>query len=248
MACAARLAERHWSLILCDVNASKLAELADSASYQLGQVEILAGDIADPSFPSRLNALIKDRKLNAFVHTAGLSPTMADSARILAVNFDATVRLVRVARPRMAVGGCAVLIASSAGHQMDFAEFNTAIAEVVGGDDASALLVHSPTAGHAYALSKRAVQKLVEREAVAFGKLGARIVSVSPGQIDTPMARAELKAHPMMRAALSKSPLGRLGQAGEIASVVAFLCSPEASFVSGCDIKVDGGLLAALDS
>jgi NAD(P)-dependent dehydrogenase (short-subunit alcohol dehydrogenase family) len=71
-------------------------------------------------------------------------------------------------------------------------------------------------------------------------------MSISPGLIDTSMGRAEQKAHPRMDEMLKKTPLGRYGEAREIATVAAFLCSPAASFVSGSDIKVDGGVLAVL--
>jgi NAD(P)-dependent dehydrogenase (short-subunit alcohol dehydrogenase family) len=98
----------------------------------------------------------------------------------------------------------------------------------------------------AYPLSKRAVIRLVAHEATAFGARGARIVSISPGLIDTAMTRSEQTASAQMKSLLARTPLARLGTADEIASVAIFLCSKDASYITGCDIRVDGGMLASL--
>jgi NAD(P)-dependent dehydrogenase (short-subunit alcohol dehydrogenase family) len=172
---------------------------------------------------------------------------MANAARIFEVNYDATVRLTDAILPHMAQGACAVLIASSSGYDAKELGFDDAIKALGTGDDSSPLVEKAnDNSGFAYMLSKRGVQMLVERMAPAFGARGARIMSISPGLIDTAMGRAEQKEHPQMDVMLQKTPLGRYGNPEEIATVAAFLCSPAASFVSGSDIKVDGGVLAVL--
>ncbi len=100
----------------------------------------------------------------------------------------------------------------------------------------------------AYPLSKRAVQLYAAAMAPAFGKMGARIVSLSPGIIDTDMARLEGRAGPEMARMIEVTPLGRSGNPAEIASVVSFLASPAASYINGTDILVDGGTVAGINA
>jgi NAD(P)-dependent dehydrogenase (short-subunit alcohol dehydrogenase family) len=170
---------------------------------------------------------------------------MADPARILTVNYDATVRLVELVRPRIAAGSCAVLIASMSAYFVDTPEIDTAIAALEGPSSA-ALLPFAPSPQMAYPVSKRAVMKLAAREAAAFGARGARIASISPGIIDTAAARAEQAVSEQMNAMIARTPLSRKGEPEEIAEVAAFLCSPAARFISGRDLLVDGGLMASM--
>jgi NAD(P)-dependent dehydrogenase (short-subunit alcohol dehydrogenase family) len=100
--------------------------------------------------------------------------------------------------------------------------------------------------GAAYSIAKRGVIRACQRWAPQWGKRGARIVSLSPGLIDTPMMQMELSKTPGMKVMLELTPLGRLGTPEEIAATVDFLCSGEASFISACDILVDGGCIAAM--
>jgi NAD(P)-dependent dehydrogenase (short-subunit alcohol dehydrogenase family) len=244
-ACAAKFAADGWPLLICDLDAGRLEAVA--APWRAGgaTVETLAGDMAAEDYPERLVAAIGGRPIGAVVHTVGLTPTMADPARILTVNYDATVRLVEVVRPRIAAGSCAVLIASMSAYFVDSPEIDAAIASLEGPSSA-ALLPFAPSPQMAYPVSKRAVMKLAAREAAAFGARGARIASISPGIIDTAAARAEQAVSEQMNAMIGRTPLSRKGAPEEIAEVAAFLCSPAGSFVSGRDILVDGGLMASM--
>jgi NAD(P)-dependent dehydrogenase (short-subunit alcohol dehydrogenase family) len=243
---AVRFATRGQPLIMCDMSAERLDALASELKTRGAQVSTLAGDLAAPDFPERLLALVGDGEIAALIHTAGLSPTMADPERILEVNYFATERLLDAVAPRMAKGGCAVLISSSSGYMIPVAEMIAAVKAMVhgGGRDAVAPYLQSPQA--AYPISKLGVMKLVAKESVRFGARGARIVSIAPGFIDTEMSRAEAQASEQMRAMMTRVPLQRMGSGDEIASVAEFLCSPAASYISGCDIKVDGGALGEM--
>src|SRR5207247_11264664 len=100
--------------------------------------------------------------------------------------------------------------------------------------------------GLAYAWAKHGVIRAAARAALTWGRRGGRVNSVSPGLIDTGMGRQEFEAQPFMQVMLDNTPLGRLGEADEVAAVVAFLVSDDASFISGVDILVDGGGLEGL--
>jgi NAD(P)-dependent dehydrogenase (short-subunit alcohol dehydrogenase family) len=113
-----------------------------------------------------------------------------------------------------------------------------------------------PDPGMTYRLAKRGVIRLSERAAVIWGERGGRVVSLSPGLMVTEMGRLELDGNPIKTWMMELTPLrvrdpGRdtvlPGRAEDIASAVAFLCSDAASFVSGCDLRDDGGLIAAMD-
>jgi NAD(P)-dependent dehydrogenase (short-subunit alcohol dehydrogenase family) len=246
-ACAHRFAADGWSMILCDLDEERLRTLAAPLHAPGLQIDLLAANVASEEFLPRLAKMIGNRPIGAVVHTAGLSPTMGTPEQIMAVNYDASVRLVALIRHRMATGGCAVLIASSSGYATTQPEVLAAIDAIPDDGDGSSLLPFAGgSSGYSYSISKKAVQRLVERQAMAFGKQGARIMSISPGLIDTPMGRAEQKAHPQMDQMLSVTPLGRYGTSDEIAKVALFLCSSGSSFLSGSDIKVDGGVLASM--
>jgi NAD(P)-dependent dehydrogenase (short-subunit alcohol dehydrogenase family) len=94
----------------------------------------------------------------------------------------------------------------------------------------------------AYAWSKKGVQLEAAKAAVIWGPRGGRVVSLSPGLIDTPMGRLEFANQPTMKSMVENTPLGRQGRADELAAVAAFLLSDDASYVSGVDLLVDGAL------
>ncbi len=97
---------------------------------------------------------------------------------------------------------------------------------------------------------------MCESAAVSWGERGGRVLSLSPGLIDTEMGRLELVNNPIKHRMAELTPVHTLsdgsdtilpGCAQDIASAVEFLCSDRASFISGCDIRVDGGLIGAMN-
>jgi NAD(P)-dependent dehydrogenase (short-subunit alcohol dehydrogenase family) len=243
---AKRFAAQGRPLLLCDVSAEKLDAFAAQLRGEGAAVTTLAGDISAASLPQDLIDALGDAPLHALVHTAGLSPTMADPLRIFEVNYFATERLVAALLPRFENGGCAVLISSMSGYLLRDPAMVEAVKDLLAGKGSEGVERFATDPGMGYTLSKRAVIGLVGREAAAYGARGLRICSIAPGFIDTPMSRAEQQESEQMRQMITMTPAGRLGVGDEIASVAEFLCSPGASYISGCDIPVDGGILGRL--
>lgn len=243
-ACAEALSAAGWPLLLCDLDGRRLEIVAQSLRTRQA-VECLLGDVAEADFARSLTGAFNGRTVGAFVHCAGLSPTMASPERILQVNLAAPMRLVNAIRPSLMRGACAVLFASNAGHLLG-SVLDEELRKITSPEAVGSLLHCASTSEAAYSLSKRGVILLVRREAVAFGRQGTRIVSLSPGIIDTPMSQAEMAATPMMREMLANAALPRMGRAREVAAVAEFLCSSAASFITGTDVLVDGGEVASI--
>lgn len=240
---AMRLAAAGRRLLLCDLNEAPLQELAGTLRETGADVAVLTGDLAAPDYGDKILGNLGDSPIGILIHTAGLSPTMADARRILEVNLFAARRLVEAVRPRMARGGSAVLISSCSAYMIPHGAFEAQLTAWLTSGDTAPLMTATTTPESAYPASKRGIIALVAHEAAAFGALGARINSIAPGFIDTAMSRAEMQVSEQMVRMIAQVPLGRLGEGDEIASVAEFLCSPAASYVTGCDIKVDGGIL-----
>lgn len=189
--------------------------------------------------------------IRAVVHTAGLSPVQASPERIVAVDVLGTAYLLDAFAEVVGRDAVMVCIASMAGTMTRLpAEIERALATTPTSELASLPILDPKTMerGAAYGIAKRANQVRVAAASVPFGRKGARIVSISPGIISTPMGQAELAgpSGEMMRKMIQMSGTQRLGTPEDIAAVVEFLVSPAASFITGTDILVDGGVVAGL--
>jgi NAD(P)-dependent dehydrogenase (short-subunit alcohol dehydrogenase family) len=246
-AIATAFAEAGRPLLLADLRREPLDEMALALGEKV-PVDIVSGDISITDYAAKLLAALGGRPISVLAHAAGVSPSMADGQRIFDINFNATRRLVESLLPHMAPGGVAVLIASNSGQIIARPLFDWAVKRMIAGKRPLLGSLMLRSARTAYPLSKRAVQLYAQAMSPAFGKAGARIVSLSPGIIDTEMGRLENEAGPEMQRMIDITPLGRSGKAEEIASVVSFLASSHASYISGTDILVDGGTIAGIEA
>jgi NAD(P)-dependent dehydrogenase (short-subunit alcohol dehydrogenase family) len=254
-ACADRLAAMVDTLLLVDLDEQSVTQAAkDLAGVGAAMVEPVTMDVSDPDAVARLASRVDELgTLRAVAHAAGISPTMADWRRILTVDLVGTAMLAEALRPLATAGTAMVCFASMAAQLATSSQDDAAIAVLDRPQDNEFLeRLHEAVGpsledtGMAYGWAKRGVQRFVQREATRLGPQGARICSISPGIIDTPQGRQEASTHEVMAEMVRRTPLGREGRAEELAAVVAFLLSDEASFVTGTDVLVDGGVCANL--
>jgi len=240
--CAKVLAEAGWELVLCDMAAGKLEEVAAELP---GNPTTLVLDLTAPDLASRLDAALAGRKLGGVVHCAGISPTMAGPEKIMAVNLAASTALMDALETRMAQGGSVVLFASNSAHMIGPVIDDRIAQALESGNLDSLVALSQGAAAMAYGISKRGVMVLARREAIRKAAINVRVNSLSPGIIETPMALQEMEQQPAMPIMIEQSPARRMGRPEEIGAVVRFLLSDQSSFVIGTDILVDGGEMTA---
>jgi NAD(P)-dependent dehydrogenase (short-subunit alcohol dehydrogenase family) len=215
------------------------------------------GDVGGEEVLDTLTRHAADRGgFGVLIHTAGLGPS-APWRAVMEVNCIASVKLLDRLAPQARDGSVAVLIASVAGHMLPSnPRVDALLAEPLSPrfcDKLEPLLAElAGVAGAkaygtlAYFVSKKKVVDLCVEHAAAWGAVGARIVSISPGMTYTPMGRQEAELDPLSAQMVTATPLGRWCTPMEIALTAEFLVSPAAAFITGSDIKVDGGSVAAV--
>lgn len=241
-------------LVLADFN----AEILDTVTDKLrGEGYEVTPQVTDVSARESVSALARQAaalgEVRQVVHTAGVSPTLAPIPTILAVNLLGVALIVEEFGQVIAHGGAGVVISSMSAHL--FPGFTPEMAAQLATTPADQLLglaITDPasfaSAGLAYSFTKRANLVQVQAASVAWGARGARINAISPGIIDTAQGQSELQGESgaTMRAMVDGSNAKRLGTPADIANAVEFLLNPAASFVSGIDLLVDGGAIAAM--
>jgi len=255
LAAAKRLAKR-GTVLLCDINAPLLEKETAQLRSEGLKVQSQVCDISDKASVEALAAAAAALgKVRGLANFAGVTPTVPDWKKAVRVDLVGTRYVLDAFLPYMEPGSAAVAIASMAGHlsprMLDNILRDPLAEDLIEKLNAAIISRVNPAQapGTAYTLSKRGVLIMVELLASTWGEHGCRIVSLSPGTCDTEDARQALaNADESTLRAVRMVPVGkRLGRPEEIAAVVDFLLSDEASFISGTDIRVDGGIVAVMN-
>jgi NAD(P)-dependent dehydrogenase (short-subunit alcohol dehydrogenase family) len=241
------------TLVLADVNEGALRSAADELRAEGYRIVEQVTEVSDQTSVGALaEGAANLGGVEVLVHTAGVSPVQAPVEAVLRVDLLGTALMLDAFGAVIAPGGAAVFVASMAGtmapHQSDleFRLATTPTAELLDLPELSGDVMLDPAT--AYMMAKRANQVRVRAAALVWGHRQARVNSISPGIISTPMGNVELDGPhgEFMRAMVTGSPTGRVGTPHDIASAVEFLVGPQSSFITGTDLLVDGGVVAAV--
>jgi NAD(P)-dependent dehydrogenase (short-subunit alcohol dehydrogenase family) len=244
------------TVLLADFDHETLESAASSMTRDGHNVQTCQVDVSSPeSVDCLARRAVELGAITQVAHTAGLSPSQASAESVLRVDLLGVALVLEAFGKVIAPGGAGVVIASMAGHLFPAltAEQEQALAHAPARDILEVPHVNPDIvtdSALAYGLAKQANPVSVRAASVAWGRRGARINSISPGAIATPMGHLELDS-PMgegIRGLVAASAAGRFGTPEEIAAAAAFLLGSEASFVTGIDLLVDGGVVAAVRS
>jgi NAD(P)-dependent dehydrogenase (short-subunit alcohol dehydrogenase family) len=231
-------------------NANAAAEVLGNAGYDVSVAMV------DASSREAVHALVEKATglgdVTGLIHAAGVSPTQASPATILKVDLYGTALVLDEFGSVIARGGAGVVIASQSGHRLPplTVEQNKALATTPVDELLSLPFLQPDQVAdslRAYQVSKRGNSLRVMAEAVRWGKRGARVNTISPGIIMTPLAKDELRGPrgEEYRRMIELSAAGRVGTPDEVGTLAALLMGPDGGFITGSDFLMDGGVTAA---
>lgn len=232
------------------INAEAIAKTMNEAGFDTVPVEM------DLSSRSSILALIAEAqkygKISMLVNAAGVSPSQASIETILKVDLYGTAVLLEEVGKVIKPGGVGVTISSQSGHRMpaltpeeDEQLATTPTEQLLSLDILQPQNIRDTL--HAYQMAKRCNVKRVMAEAVKWGERGAKVNSISPGIIVTPLALDEFNGPrgDFYKNMFAKCPAGRPGTADEVANVAELLMSSKGAFITGSDFLIDGGATAS---
>lgn len=231
-------------------NAESVCDTLNKAGF-----EAMPGEMNLASRESILSFIDEARRhgeISMLVNAAGVSPSQASIETILQVDLYGTAVLLEEVGKVIKAGGTGVTISSQSGHRMpaltpeeDTLLATTPTEELLSLDILQPRNIRDTL--HAYQMAKRCNVKRVMAEAVKWGERGARINSISPGIIVTPLAIDEFNGPrgEFYKNMFAKCPAGRPGTADEVANVAELLMRPQGAFITGADFLIDGGATAS---
>lgn len=231
-------------------NARTISKIMTEAGFDVEAVEM------DLSSRVSIQKLIGKAQeygtITGLINAAGVSPSQAPIETILKVDLYGTAVLLEEVGKVIARGGVGVTISSQSGHRMPAlsAEMDEQLATTPAEELLDLAMLQPDQIQdtlHAYQLAKRCNVKRVMAEAVKWGERGARINSISPGIIVTPLAIDEFNGPcgDFYKNMFAKCPAGRPGTADEVASLAELLMGPQGAFITGADFLIDGGATAS---
>lgn len=250
----AKIVGRDHALVLADVRQERL----DQAAAMLADLGITATtvncDVRDAAAVVELISTATELgTVKSVIHTAGVSPSMGDADYVMRINAIGTVNVNEAFYAAAPEGAVIVNVASMAGHLLPEEiipadKFSLALTDA---EDFVAALLQTcamvpaeAQSGFSYALSKNFVKWYSSSQCERFNAKGLRIVSVSPGSIDTEMGRLEEQAG--AGAMVADAAVPRWGKPEEMADLLAFCASDKAGYLTGTDILNDGGVVASM--
>ena len=252
MACARRVGYGK-KIIIGDKkleNAKTISKIMNDAGFDAIAFEC---DISSKeSIINLINEAKKYGKIKYLINAAGVSPSQASIEQILRVDLYGTAVLLEEVGKVIESGGVAITISSQSGKRMP--QLGNEIDELLATTPVEELLSldvlkveNIKDTLHAYQLAKRCNEKRVMFEACRYGKVGARINSISPGIIVTPLALDEFNGPrgDFYKNMFAKCPAKRPGTADEVANVAELLMSDKGAFITGSDFLIDGGATAS---
>jgi NAD(P)-dependent dehydrogenase (short-subunit alcohol dehydrogenase family) len=250
----AKVVGRDHTLVLCDVRKDRLTAAAATLEELGMSPTIVNCDVTDRGAVAALLATATDLgTVVSVIHTAGVSPSMGPADYVMRTNAVGTVNVNEEFHAIAGEGTVIVNVASMAAHMLPAemiptGQFPLALQDADAFWDAMMtacnIVGEDARSGIAYALSKSFVRWYSQSQAERFNARGMRIVSVSPGSIDTEMGRLEEQAG--AGAMVADAAVPRWGKAEEMAELLAFCASAKAGYLTGTDILNDGGVIASM--
>lgn len=227
-------------------NEERLVNAKEELESQGIEVVYKTSDISDKDTIKELLDYAKTLgKIKTVVNSAGVSGVGVSAKLTFDIDLLGTENLILETFEAVHKDVVLILISSMMGHVVPASPVYDDLLENPLKEGAINELVNivEDNPDNAYNFSKRGVHLLVKKYANKFGEKSSRILSVSPGIIMTPMSEAASAAHPeRMNYMKSMTPVGRNGQPEDIAEIISFLAGDKASFITGTDFLVDGGL------
>lgn len=241
------------TLLVADINERTAQTVAETLGSLGFITEPATVDVASSESVEALAAHAGDLgTVMDVIHTAGLSPSQASPEAIIAVDLVGTAFVLEAFGRIIGRRGSGLVIASQAGYMLPplAPEQNRALGSTPAAE-LSALPFLDPAnlnSGSAYALAKRANSLRVQAASVLWGDRGARLNSLSPGIIMTPLAQDELSGPggENYRRMIEASPVRRVAAPDEVAALAAFVMGPQGGFITGSDFLIDGGVIASI--